>query len=408
MKKILSVFLLVLSAAGFFSFTVQAEEPELYAQSAVLMDGDTGRILFGKNETEIRAMASTTKIMTCILVLEQTGLQETAVASQRAAGQPKVHLGVSEGEEFYVRDLLYSLMLESHNDTAVILAEKTGGSVEGFADMMNEKAEELGCEDTHFVTPNGLDASDEGGEHATTAADLARILCYCIKKSPMKDKFLEITRTESHTFSNLSGSRSYSCVNHNAFLGMMEGALTGKTGFTGKAGYCYAGALESEGRTFVVALLGCGWPNNRNYKWSDTKKLMAYGMEQYQYCTVELNRDTGKILVENGIPQSGRRQDACFAQTCVDTKGKNTVRILASRADKIELRCRMKEKLQAPAEKGEEAGELYVLLNGSKIESLPVVTTEKIGEITYPWCARKVLWRFLAGKAYENNYEASG
>ncbi|MCI5900499.1 MAG: D-alanyl-D-alanine carboxypeptidase, partial [Lachnospiraceae bacterium] len=107
----------------------KAEDIELYAQSAVLMDGDTGRILFGKNETEIRAMASTTKIMTCILVLENVDLMEKAEVSALAASQPKVHLGVKEQEAFYVKDLLYSLMLESHNDTAVILAEKTAGSV---------------------------------------------------------------------------------------------------------------------------------------------------------------------------------------------------------------------------------------------------------------------------------------
>ena len=106
----------------------------LYAQSAVLMDGDSGRILFGKNEQEVRAMASTTKIMTCILVLENTDLSDTAKKSPKTHHAPKVHLGVQKGETFYVKDLLYSLMLESHNDAAVILAEKTAGSVEAFAE----------------------------------------------------------------------------------------------------------------------------------------------------------------------------------------------------------------------------------------------------------------------------------
>lgn len=216
-------------------------------------------------------MASTTKIMTCILVLENTDPSDTAAASENAAMQPKVHLGVQKGETFYVKDLLYSLMLESHNDAAVILAEKTAGSVEAFAEKMNQKAEEIGCSDTHFVTPNGLDDEDAGGEHATTAVDLARILRYCIMQSPKRDEFLEITRTKTYEFSDVEQKKHYSCYNHNAFLDMMEGALTGKTGFTGKAGYCYVGALESEGRTFVVALLGCGWPNNRSYKWTDTK-----------------------------------------------------------------------------------------------------------------------------------------
>lgn len=391
------MFLLCLAAVLFLIWPMEtkAEDIELYAQSAVLMDGDTGRILFGKNETEVRAMASTTKIMTCILVLENVDLMEKAEVSALAASQPKVHLGVKEQEAFYVKDLLYSLMLESHNDAAVILAEKTAGSVEAFARMMNEKAEEIGCRNTHFVTPNGLDAEDEGGWHTTTAADLARILCYCIKESPKRETFLEITRTESHVFSDVSGSRSFSCVNHNAFLGMMEGALTGKTGFTGKAGYCYVGALESEGRTFVVALLGCGWPNNRSYKWSDTKKLMLYGMEQYHFQTVDFTVNTEDILVENGVPLSGRRLDECRIQTEVDSGTGACMRILASEEDTIEVRCRMKEKLYAPVKEGCTVGEVEILLNGETVGTRRIVTRQKAEKISLPWCAGKVWKQFL-------------
>ena len=228
--KLYNLFMLLLLAAP---ISAKAEDMQLYAQSAVLMDGDSGRILFGKNEQEVRAMASTTKIMTCILVLENTDPSDTAAASENAAMQPKVHLGVQKGETFYVKDLLYSLMLESYNDAAVILAEKTAGSVEAFAEKMNQKADEIGCSDTHFVTPNGLDDEDAGGEHATTAVDLARILRYCIMQSPKRDEFLEITRTKTYEFSDVEQKKHYSCYNHNAFLDMMEGALTGKTGFTG-------------------------------------------------------------------------------------------------------------------------------------------------------------------------------
>lgn len=394
---LLGLFMLLLSIGGISCVAYaqkEGEELKLYAQAAVLMDGDSGRVLYGKNETEVRAMASTTKIMTCILVLENTDLDGIAEVSSRAAGQPKVHLGVSAGEQFYVKDLLYSLMLESHNDAAVILAEKTAGSVEAFAKMMNEKAAELGCMDTHFVTPNGLDGEDEGGEHATTATDLGRILCYCIRQSPMRDKFLEITRTDAYSFFDVSGNHSYSCVNHNAFLSMMEGALTGKTGFTGKAGYCYVGALESEGRTFVVVLLGCGWPNNRNYKWQDTRKLMDYGMEHYHLCDVNFVQVTEPILVKNGIPESGRRTDACYVPTCVDAGENSAIQILASSDDQIKMICRMKKSLPAPAKAGMEAGEMKIYLNGEEIGRRPVVTTRGAGEITYPWCISKIIDRF--------------
>lgn len=291
---------------------VQGEELELYATAAVLMDADSGRVLYGKNEDAVMAMASTTKIMTCITVLETVSPDDILTVSAYAASMPKVKLYIQRGEQYTVRDLLHSLMLESHNDSAVALAEYVGKrflpeelkekdtaeytaeeskmAMAAFAAQMNRKAEALGCENTWFITPNGLDATEiiarEDGstiqkEHCTTARELARILSYCILESPCRDAFLEITRTGSYSFA--CNGRSYSCTNHNAFLGMMEGALTGKTGFTNKAGYCYVGALERNGRTFVVALLACGWPNNKTYKWSDTRKLMQYGLDNYFY-----------------------------------------------------------------------------------------------------------------------------
>ena len=164
-----------------------SEELEnLYAQSAVLMDADSGRILFAKNGQEERAMASTTKIMTCILALENADLATRVSVSAEAAAQPEVKLGMREGQEFYLEDMLYSLMLESYNDAAVAVAEAVSGNVGDFAGLMNSKAKELGCTDTYFITPNGLDAQDANGIHHTTAEDLARIMRYCIIDSEKK------------------------------------------------------------------------------------------------------------------------------------------------------------------------------------------------------------------------------
>ena len=235
-----------------------AAEPELYALAAVLTDGDTGRILWGKNERERRPMASTTKIMTCILALEEGDPEDIAVFSPLAASQPQVHLGAPAGRSFYLKDLLYSLMLESHNDTAVAVAECVSGSVEEFVAEMNRKAGELGCEDTWFVTPNGLDGTSPDGSgreraHSTTAADLARIMRYCLRESPAREEFRAITGTSSYTFKDTEGIGTYSCANHNALLTMMEGAVSGKTGFTGEAGYSYVGALERDGKCLIVA-----------------------------------------------------------------------------------------------------------------------------------------------------------
>ena len=158
------------------------ETLQLYAQSAVLMDADSGRVLYGKNPEDILPMASTTKIMTCILALEYGNPEEIVEVSAYAATMPKVKLYVKQGEKYRLKDLLYSLMLESHNDSAVVIAEAVGGSVEGFAAMMNQKARDIGCFDTYFITPNGLDAvvNDSGRTHSTTARDLAKIMAYCV------------------------------------------------------------------------------------------------------------------------------------------------------------------------------------------------------------------------------------
>ena len=168
-KQIIYMTGTILLLLGNIRLPVQAEEapeePEdLYARSAVLMDADSGRVLFGKEEKTVRPMASTTKIMTCILVLE-SDMEEICTASDHAALQPQVRLGVKEGEQYFTEDLLYSLMLESHNDSAVVLAENQAGTVEAFADQMNKKAKEIGCKNTHFVTPNGLDGKDEEDIH---------------------------------------------------------------------------------------------------------------------------------------------------------------------------------------------------------------------------------------------------
>ena len=368
---------------------VFAAPEELYAQSAVLMDADSGRVLFEKNGMEQRPMASTTKILTCILVLEKAGLGETAEVSRNAASQPKVHLGVRAGEKYYVQDLLYSLMLESHNDAAVILAEHVGGSLEGFAALMNEKAKEIGCADSHFITPNGLDEEDEEGAHSTTAADLAKIMRYCITLSPKKAEFLEITRTSSRAFSDVEGKRSFSCVNHNAFLGMMDGALSGKTGFTGKAGYCYVGALTRDGKTFIVALLACGWPNNKTYKWKDTRKLMEYGLKNYEYRNVWEDIQVERIPVENGIPESGELWDTAYTEA--EIEGKEEVRLLLRKDEKVSVEVEKAEQLAAPIEAGQQVGTVRYYLGDGLIREFPIKIRNSVREIDISWCAEKIL-----------------
>lgn len=161
-----------------------------------------------------RPNASTTKVLTCILALENAPGDDYVKVSQNAASQPEVKLYLREGEQYYMEDLLYSLMLKSHNDTAVAIAEHVGGSVEGFSRMMNKKAKEIGCESTHFITPNGLDAVDHGGEHRTTARDLALIMRYAIQN----EIFLKITQTREYSFWDIEKKDSFTCRMQMHFL----------------------------------------------------------------------------------------------------------------------------------------------------------------------------------------------
>lgn len=337
------------------------EEPrDLYAISACLMDAKSGRVLYEKNGTEHRANASTTKILTLIVTLERADLDDIVTVTERAARQPDVQLGMNAGEQYRLKDLCYSLMLESHNDTAVAIAEHVGGSVEGFAALMNEKAQELGCTDSHFITPNGLDDADETGIHGTTAIDLARIMSYCVEESPQREEFLNITRTPDYSFSDLSGKRSYSCYNHNAFLHMMDGALSGKTGFTGDAGYCYVGAVERDGRTFTVALLGCGWPNHKTYKWKDCQKLFSYGIDNYAYQTLQESSGTWEREVQGGAAGSGDPYDTAVVYLKEDAHEPITMLL---RSDETLTREEKISNLSAaPILRGENAGEVCYYL----------------------------------------------
>lgn len=397
----LFVFLTDASGADTGEEKNSGDELGLYAQSAVLMDALSGRILYGKNEELARPMASTTKIMTCIIALENGNLSDAVEASQNAAAQPKVHLGVFCGQAFRLEDLLYSLMLESHNDAAVMIAEHVGGSVEGFAALMNQKARDLGCGDTFFITPNGLDASvEENGEkkeHSTTAADLARIMDYCIETSPKRDEFMKITGTQSYFFTDLKGGRSYHCNNHNALLSMMDGAFSGKTGFTGGAGYSYVGALKDGDRTFTIALLGCGWPPHKAYKWSDARKLFDYGKSHFQYRDVFQDMDFPEIPVDQGIPSSGNLKDPVMAGVSLKLEdGEKSLKLLMGEDEEITVSTEVPRRLLAPLKEGQAVGTVTYRLNGETVKAYPVYVTQGVKRLSFSWCLLRALRLFIS------------
>ncbi|MEH2941791.1 D-alanyl-D-alanine carboxypeptidase family protein [Lachnospiraceae bacterium KK002] len=381
-----------------------SQQPEfsLYAKSAVLMDGESGRILYEKNGYEHMPNASTTKIMTCILALEEGDLESEVKVSSYAASMPQVRLGMSKDDSFRLKDLLYSLMLESHNDSAVAIAEHIGGSVEGFAAKMNQKADELGCKDTYFITPNGLDASDGTGVHGTTAEDLARIMSYCIQNR----EFLEITRTPSYQFSNLAGTRHYNCNNHNAFLQMMEGALSGKTGFTGNAGYCYVGALQREDRTFIVALLACGWPNHKTWKWADTKELMNYGLEHYHCEDVyEYDREFPNVTVEEAEPENGRLYQEVTIPLLVKEE---KIRVLKRTDEEVRTIYEIPEQVKAPVREGQQLGRVTYYLGERQIGEVPIYAAKAAKKLQPSWYKEYLLKLFFMEKELYFETEQAG
>ena len=370
-----------------------AEEPaELYALSAVLMDGESGRVLYEKDGERPLANASTTKVLTCIVALENSSGDDYVQVSQNAASQPEVKLGLQKGEQYYLEDLLYSLMLKSHNDTAVAIAEHCGGSVEGFARMLNRKAKQIGCKDTYFITPNGLDAEDENGKHHTTAKDLALIMRYAIKN----ETFLHIAQTRDYTFSEITGKRTFSVHNANAFLDMRDGVLAGKTGYTSQAGYCYVCAWEKEGKTFIVSLLGCGWPNHKTYKWSDTEKLLDFGDYNYEYETYWKEPQTGKILVTDGV------EDGQDIGTKIYLRGKCSVtaydrekEVLLKKGETVTCKIEIPQKVSAPVLKGEKLGRIAYYLDGKLIDSYPVYAEKSVEKISFKWYTEKVFHDFF-------------
>lgn len=357
----------------------------LNSTSAVMIDGGSGRVLVGKNERKVMANASTTKILTCILAIENCDLNDVVLVSKYASTMPDVQLNIKEGQKFYLKDLLYSLMLESHNDVAVAIAEHVSGSVEKFSELMNKKARELGCYDTNFITPNGLDGENENGIHGTTAYDLAVIMKYCINN----DVFIEITGATSHNFSDLDGKVSYTVSNKNALLKEDIGVFSGKTGFTGKAGYCYVGACEDNGRKYIISLLGCGWPPAKNKKWIDSRALLEYGKENYsmvRYEDFELDENKLKnIPVINGVTDE--------IEVKVDKVKEGG--ILLDNSENIKIVYNIPDVINAPIRKNDIIGRIDYVLEGEIYCSIVVQSDTKVEKKDYRWCVKNVLNKVL-------------
>jgi len=358
--------------------TSSASEPsKMYSKAYCLIDADSNRILASKDADIQLPMASTTKIMTCIVALENGNKDDIVTVSKYAASMPDVQLNMKEGEKFRLGDLLYSLMLESHNDTAVAIAEHIGGSVEGFAKLMNFKAGELGLSNTHFVTPNGLDSDG----HYTTAYELCCIGAYAIQNK----EFMGIVQTPSHQFSNCDNTRTYSVNNKDAFLTSYNGALGIKTGFTGNAGYCFCGAAKRNNITLVSSVLACGWPPNKGYKWSDTRKLMDYGFKAYTQAGISAGTPLPDIMVTEGRKLS----------VPVKRASTGSFTILMSKSDVVTVDYELPQKLEAPVRSGDIIGYEKYFINGELYIQVPVIVSQTIDKTDRRYFADILLKMFF-------------
>lgn len=329
-----------LTAAVLLSISVSAA-PAVTAQSAILLDGTTGRVLYEENADVRSQVASTTKIMTGLLVAEECDLTSKISIPEDAVGIEGSSLYLKAGEIVYVETLLYGLMLQSGNDAAAALAMYCSGSIPAFADKMNHKAEELDLTGTNYVNPHGLDEEN----HYSTARDLAKLTAYALEN----EVFRRVVSTKTVVFEN----RTF--TNHNKLLWSYEGAVGVKTGYTMSAGRILVSAAEREGRRLIAVTI-----RDRN-DWADHTRLLDYGFSGFSLEKLgEVGQPMGEVAVIGG------------AEEKVQAVLQEDVFCSLAAGEKAELRVTLPMFVYAPVLAGEEAGSVSVLIDGVEVKNLPL------------------------------------
>lgn len=342
-----------------------SELPKTNSRRYIVYDRISKSMIIGKNEDVKSAMASTTKIMTTIVILEKADLNEKVTVSAKAGGTGGSRLGLKRGDKASVRDLLYGLMLRSGNDAAVALAEHVGGSVKGFAELMNEKATELGLTNTHFVTPHGLDDAN----HYTTALELAKLTDYAMDN----ETFAKIVGTKSTTIYINNQSRQIN--NTNELLGVLNGVVGVKTGFTNNAGRCLVTETKRNNMDIITIVLGADTKKDRT---KDSVNLIEYTFSKYKMYNLEeriieefnkwKNINEKRILI-----LKGKTSNPKLALGAIE---KATIPICDN--DKIEYSINALTEVEAPVEQWNVMGTLTVKLNGEILENIDIVNVNEV------------------------------
>lgn len=347
--------------------TEATEEPKINSRYAVVLERQSKAILYGKNETTKTKMASTTKIMTALIVIENTNLSNTVVVSAKAAGTGGSRLKLKTGDKVTVKDLLYGLMLRSGNDAAVALAEYVGESVPEFADLMNQKAEELGLKNTHFETPHGLDSD----EHYTTPYELAILADYALNNKV----FAEIVKTKTCTITINGYARTIS--NTNELLGNLDGVYGVKTGFTNGAGRCLVTSIKRGNLDVICVVLGA---DTKKIRTVDSVKLIEYTFNNFENIDIKTkieeefnnwkNINEGRISIKKGIKNS--------INVKLEEYDLKNYPIEKNTENKIVVEVNANLELIAPVEVDTKIGEVTVYYNNHIILKIGILTKEEV------------------------------
>jgi len=355
--------------------------PKTNSRRYIVYDRISKSMIIGKNEDVKSAMASTTKIMTTIVILEKSDLDETVTVSAKAGGTGGSRLGLKRGDKASVKDLLYGLMLRSGNDAAVALAEHVGGSVKEFAELMNEKAIELGLTNTHFVTPHGLDDAN----HYTTALELAKLTDYAMDN----ETFAKIVGTKSTTIYINNQPRQIN--NTNELLGVLNGVVGVKTGFTNNAGRCLVTETKRNNMDIITIVLGADTKKDRT---KDSVNLIEYTFSKYKMYNLEeqiieefnkwKNINEKRILIIKG-----KQSNPKLALGAIE---KAIIPICDN--DKIEYSINALTEAKAPVEQWNVMGTLTVKLNGKILENIDIVNVNEVQKRDWKDYFKIVLNRF--------------
>lgn len=355
--------------------------PKTNSRRYIVYDRISKSMIIGKNEDVKSAMASTTKIMTTIVILEKSDLDETVTVSAKAGGTGGSRLGLKRGDKASVKDLLYGLMLRSGNDAAVALAEHVGGSVKEFAELMNENAIELGLTNTHFVTPHGLDDAN----HYTTALELAKLTDYAMDN----ETFAKIVGTKSTTIYINNQPRQIN--NTNELLGVLNGVVGVKTGFTNNAGRCLVTETKRNNMDIITIVLGADTKKDRT---KDSVNLIEYTFSKYKMYNLEeqiikefnkwKNINEKRILIIKGKTSNPK-----LALGAIE---KATIPICDN--DKIEYSINALTEVEAPVEQWNVMGTLTVKLNGEILENIDIVNVNEVQKRDWKDYFKIVLNRF--------------